>query len=128
MDWNESITLEYTHRLLACAYAVHTALGPGLLESIYEKALTLELHQNGFQVETQVPMKVMYKGVDLGCDMRLDLLIDHQVIIEIKSVQELKPVHYKQLLTYMRLMDVKLGFLINFDVSSLKDGIHRVVF
>jgi GxxExxY protein len=123
----ELITAEYTHRLLACAYAVHIALGPGLLESIYEKALAFELRQNGFMVETQVPVKVMYKGIDLGGDMRLDMVVDRKVVIEIKAVQEVKPVHYKQLLTYLRLQDFKLGFLINFDEALLKNGIHRVV-
>jgi GxxExxY protein len=127
MERNEPITQDYTHRLLACAYAVHTALGPGLLENIYEKAMAHELRLNGFQVETQVPVKIKYKGIELGQELRLDLLVDRQVIIEVKSVMEVQPVHYKQLLTYMRLVDVKLGYLINFDVEKLKDGIQRVV-
>lgn len=121
------ITHDYTRRLLACAYAVHTAMGPGLLENIYEKALVYELKQSGFIVESQVPVKVFYRGIDLECDLRLDLLVDHRIIIELKSVRELLPVHYKQLLSYMRLSDVKMGFLINFNVTSLKDGIHRIV-
>lgn len=123
----EKISSEYTHRLLACAYAVHTALGPGLLESIYEKALTYELELNGFHVETQVPVKVMYRGLELDHELKLDMLVDRQVVIEIKSLLEVKPVHYKQLLTYLRLLDVRLGYLINFDVPLLKDGIQRVV-
>lgn len=127
MEGKELISPEYTHRLFACAYAVHTTLGPGLLESIYEKALTYELRINGFQVESQLPVKVVYKGLELDHEMRLDMVVDRQVIIEIKTVQEVKPVHYKQLLTYMRLMDIKLGYLINFEEASLKDGIHRVV-
>ena len=127
MEGKELISPEYTHRLLACAYAVHTTLGPGLLESIYEKALTYELRINGFQVESQLPVKVVYKGLELDHEMRLDMVVDRQVIIEIKTVQEVKPVHYKQLLTYMRLMDIKLGYFINVEEASLKDGIHRVV-
>lgn len=123
----EKISSEYTHRLLACAYAVHTALGPGLLESIYEKALAYELEINGFHVETQVPVKVMYRGLELDHELKLDMLVDRQVVIEIKSLLEVKPVHYKQLLTYLRLLDVRLGYLINFDVPLLKDGIQRVV-
>ena len=123
----ENISSEYTHRILACAYAVHTALGPGLLESIYEKALAHELTLNGFNVETQVPVKIVYRGLELGHDLKLDLLVDKKVIIEVKSVFEVQPVHYKQLLTCMRLLDVKLGYLINFDVPMLKDGIQRVV-
>ncbi|MFB9898245.1 GxxExxY protein [[Hallella] seregens] len=123
----EKISSEYTHRLLACAYAVHTALGPGLLESIYEKALAYELELNGFHVETQVPVKVMYRGLELDHELKLDMLVDRQVVIEIKSLLEVKPVHYKQLLTYLRLLDVRLGYLINFDVPLLKDGIQRVV-
>ncbi len=122
-----TISKEYTHKLLACAYAVHSALGPGLLESIYEKALSHELELNGFHVETQIPVKILYRGIELGSELRLDLLVDHQVIIEVKSVMEVQPVHYKQLLTYMRLLDVKLGYLINFDVPLLRDGIQRVV-
>lgn len=123
----EKISSEYTHRLLACAYAVHTALGPGLLESIYEKALAYELELNGFHVETQVPVKVMYRGLELDHELKLDMLVDRQVVIEIKSLLEVKPVHYKQLLTYLRLLDVRLGYLINFDVPLLKDGIQLVV-
>lgn len=122
----EDISRDYTHRLLACAYNVHSELGPGLLESVYEKALGYELRQAGFTVATQVPVKVMYRGMDLGGEMRLDLLVDDKVVVELKSVQELLPVHYKQLLTYMRLKNVQLGYLINFNVASLREGIHRV--
>ena len=110
----ETISEEYTHRLLACAYTVHSLLGPGLLESIYEKALMYELTHNGFKVE-------------LGEAYRMDLLVDGKVIIEIKSVRELLPVHFKQLLTYLKLQKLRYGYLINFDVNMLKDGINRVV-
>ena len=123
----ETISEEYTHRLLACAYTVHSLLGPGLLESIYEKALMYELTHNGFKVERQVPIEVMYKGVELGEAYRMDLLVDGKVIIEIKSVRELLPVHFKQLLTYLKLQKLRYWYLINFDVNMLKDGINRVV-
>ena len=123
----ETISEEYTHRLLACAYTVHSLLGPGLLESIYEKALMYELTQKGFKVERQVPIKVMYKGIVLGEVYRIDLLVDGKVIIEIKSVRELSPVHFKQLMTYLKLQNLRYGYLINFDVTMLKDGIHRVL-
>ena len=123
----EILSDEYTHRLLACAYTVHSLLGPGLLESVYEKALMYELTQKGFKVERQVPIKVMYKGVELGEVYRMDLLVDEKVIIEIKSVRELVPVHFKQLLTYLKLQKFRYGYLINFDVNMLKDGINRVV-
>lgn len=123
----ETISEEYTHRLLACAYTVHSLLGPGLLESIYEKALMYELTQKGFKVERQVPIKVLYKGIELGEVYRIDLLVDGKVIIEIKSVGELSPVHFKQLMTYLKLQNLRYGYLINFDVTMLKDGIHRVL-
>ena len=123
----EIISDEYTHRLLACAYTVHSLLGPGLLESVYEKALMYELTHNGFKVERQVPIEVMYKGVELGEAYRMDLLVDGKVIIEIKSVRELLPVHFKQLMTYLKLQNLRYGYLINFDVTMLKDGIHRVL-
>ena len=123
----EIISDEYTHRLLACAYTVHSLLGPGLLESVYEKALMYELTHNGFKVERQVPIEVMYKGVELGEAYRMDLLVDGKVIIEIKSVRELLPVHFKQLLTYLKLQKLRYGYLINFDVNMLKYGINRVV-
>ena len=123
----EIISDEYTPRLLACTYTVHSLLGPGLLESVYEKALMYELTQKGFKVERQVPIKVLYKGIELGEVYRIDLLVDGKVIIEIKSVGELSPVHFKQLMTYLKLQNLRYGYLINFDVTMLKDGIHRVL-
>ncbi len=121
------INNEYTHKLLGCAYEVHSALGPGLLESVYEAALCYELQSQGFEVRHQVPVKVDYKGVELDIDLRLDIIVDDSVILELKSVSEIQPVHIKQLLTYMRLTDIKLGYVINFNECSLKDGIERVV-
>ena len=86
-----------------------------------------ELTQKGFKVERQVPIKVLYKGIELGEVYRIDLLVDGKVIIEIKSVGELLPVHFKQLMTYLKLQSLRYGYLINFDVTMLKDGIHRVL-
>lgn len=86
-----------------------------------------ELTQKGFKVERQVPIKVLYKGIEFGEVYRIDLLVDGKVIIEIKSVGELLPVHFKQLMTYLKLQNLRYGYLINFDVTMLKDGIHRVL-
>ena len=118
---------EYTHKLLGCAYRVHTELGPGLLESVYEAALVYELELQGFEVRHQVPVKVNYRGMESDMDLRLDVIVDNSVILELKSVAEIQPVHQKQLLTYMRLTGISLGYLINFNVEYLKDGIERLV-
>ena len=123
----ELFNKEYTHKLLGCAYRVHTELGPGLLESVYEAALVYELELQGFEVRHQVPVKVNYRGMELDMDLRLDVIVDNSVILELKSVAEIQPVHQKQLLTYMRLTGVSLGYLINFNVEYLKDGIERLV-
>jgi GxxExxY protein len=123
----EFINKEYTHKLLGCAYRVHTELGPGLLESVYEAALVHELELQGFEVRHQVPVKVNYRGMELDMDLRLDVIVDNTVILELKSVAEIQPVHQKQLLTYMRLTGISLGYLINFNVEYLKDGIERLV-
>ena len=123
----EYLDRDYTHKLLGCAYAVHSALGPGLLESIYEKALCYELQSQGFEVQNQVPVKVKYRDISLDMNLQLDIIVDNSVILELKSVAELLPVHKKQLLTYMRLTGIKLGYIINFNEYSLKDGIERIV-
>ena len=106
---------------------VYKRLGPGLLESVYERALAHELTLNGIRVESQVMINVDYKGIDIGDGLRMDLLVDDAIIVELKSVEELKPIHYKQLLTYLRLTNRRLGLLINFNTSDLMDGIKRVV-
>ena len=118
---------DYTHKLLGCAYKVHSTLGPGLLESVYEAALVYELRLQGFEVKHQVPVKVYYGDIILDLDLRLDIIVDDKVILELKSVSEILPVHKKQLLTYMRLTKTKLGYVINFNVDMLKDGgIERI--
>lgn len=123
----ELITEEYTYRLLGCAYEVHKRLGPGLLEKIYRKALKHELELNKFNVDEEIPIEVNYKGLRICNDLKIDLLIDKKVILELKSVETLKEVFFKQLMTYLRLTDCRLGYIINFNVPLLKDGIHRVV-
>lgn len=106
---------------------VYNTLGPGLLESAYEKALMHELQQNGLSVTSQIPIEMNYKGINLGEGLRLDLLVENSLIIELKSVEELKPIHYKQLLTYLKLTNKRTGLLINFNVNDFRDGIKRVI-
>ena len=116
-----------SYKIIGCAMEVYNTLGPGLLEAAYEKALIHELELNGLSVASQVPVEMNYKGVNLGEGLRLDLLVEDSIIIELKSVEELKPVHYKQLLTYLKLMDKHIGLLINFNVYDFREGIKRVV-
>lgn len=106
---------------------MHRILGPGLLESAYENALAYDLKEIGIDAKQQVPMPFVYKEIKLDIGYRLDLLVEKKVIVEVKSVEMLAPVHYAQLLTYLRLSNMKLGLLINFNTKLLKDGIHRVV-
>lgn len=120
---------DISYHIRGAAFQVHNALGPGLLESVYEAALSYELQQEGFQVQNQlgIPMKYRELGFDFG--FRLDLLVNNKVIVEIKSVESLHDVHYKQLLTYLKLSQKKLGLLINFNSSKLveKESIVRIV-
>ena len=108
------------------AIEVHRELGPGLLEAIYEAALIIELESRGLRVAKQVPLAVFYKGRDLGIGCRLDLVVENRVVIELKSVEKLEPVFHKQLQTYLKLSDKRLGILINFNVPLLKDGLKRI--
>ena len=125
MEMNSLNDLSY--KIIGLAMEVYKTLGPGLLESAYEKALVHELNLAGIPVQSQVGVEMSYKGVNIGEGLRLDLLVDNQIIVELKSVEELKPVHHKQLLTYLRLMDKRLGLLINFNVTDIMQGIKRVV-
>ena len=109
------------------AFRVHTALGPGLYESVYEAALAHELRKLGLLVETQVALPVIYDGIRLEVGFRLDILVEQKVIIELKSVTDLTPIHSKQLLNYLHLSHMKLGLLINFNVESLRNHIIRLV-
>ena len=118
---------DLSYKVIGCAMEVYRTLGPGLLESAYEKALVHELTLAGIPVQSQVEVEMNYKGVNIGEGLRLDILIDDQIIVELKSVEELKPVHHKQLLTYLKLMDKRLGLLINFNVTDIMQGVHRIV-
>ena len=112
--------------VLTAATDVHRALGPGLLESIYEKALVHELGLRQIAVETQIPVSVIYQGRELGAGFRLDLLVERTLILEVKSVRRIAPTHVKQLITYLRLSDIGVGFILNFNSRLLKEGIKRV--
>jgi len=109
------------------AYRLHTALGPGLFESVYEVILARELEKRGLRVATQQPIPVVYEGTRFKMGSRADLVVEDKVIVEIKSVAEVGAVHKKQLLSYLRLADKRLGLLINFNVALIKDGITRIV-
>ena len=113
--------------VLDAAFKVHTALGPGLLESVYETTLAYEIRKGGLLVETQVEMPIVYDNVKLESGLRLDMFVKKCVIVELKSVEKMNPVYEAQLMTYLRLSNVRLGFLINFNVPRLKEGIKRMV-
>ena len=113
--------------IIGGAIAVHRALGPGLLESAYEVCLGFELVDRGLSVERQKALPVKYRGVNLDCGYRIDLLVEKIIIIELKAVEKIDPIHRAQLLSYLKLSDCKLGLLINFNVRMLKNGIHRIV-
>ena len=115
-----------TQRIIKCAIEVHKQLGPGLLESIYENAMAVELELNGSKYQRQVQIPVLYKGRHLG-DYRLDLLVEDMVVVEIKSVERYDPVFEAQLLTYLRLTEKRVGLLINFNNRLVKDGIKRFI-
>jgi GxxExxY protein len=118
---------ELSNVVIGCAIKVHAALGPGLLESAYEECLYYELIKTGLRVEKQKPLSLVYETIKLECGYRVDLLVDKKLIIEVKSVESLTDIHLAQLLTYLRLANLKLGLLLNFKVLRLKDGIRRVV-
>ena len=113
--------------VLDAAFKVHTALGPGLLESAYETPMAYELRKSGLRVATQVALPIIYDGVKLETSYRLDLLVENCVIVELKAVEKMNPIYEAQLLTYLRLSNLRLGYLINFFVPRLKYGIKRMV-
>lgn len=113
--------------IVDAAYKIHTTLGPGLLESVYEVVLSHELRQHGLEVVRQLSVPVVYEGIRFDEGYRLDMMVNDKVIVEIKSVEDVLPVHKKQLLTYLRLTDKRLGLLINFNTELIKNGISRVV-
>ena len=118
---------ELSNQVIGCAIEVHRALGPGLLESTYEKCLVHELGLHNIQCESQHPLPVQYKGVELDCGYRVDILVNNALILELKSVDHLTAVHEAQILTYMKLAHIDVGLLMNFNVTRLKDGLRRFV-
>jgi GxxExxY protein len=114
-------------RVIGCAIEVHKNLGPGLLESTYEQCLAYELKRSIIPFKLQHPLPVEYKGVKLDCGYRIDMLVDDKVIVELKSVDSILPIHQAQLLTYMKLSSIKIGLLMNFNVKYMKTGIKRMV-
>ena len=119
---------EISGQIIGSAIEVHRALGPGLLETAYEACLAHELFQRGLAVERQKHLPITYKTVELDAAYRLDLLVERRVVVELKAVEQVHPIHKTQLLTYLKLSGLKLGLLINFNVKVLKDGIDRVIY
>jgi GxxExxY protein len=117
---------EITEKIIGCAIKIHDVLGPGLLESAYQKCLLYELRLQGLHVEGEVPLPLVYQEVRLECGYRMDLVVEDKIILEIKSVEALSELHFAQLLTYLKLRNYRLGLLINFNVLRVKDGIRRV--
>ncbi|MBI2430028.1 MAG: GxxExxY protein [Ignavibacteriales bacterium] len=122
MDENEISAI-----LVDVAYELHSSLGPGLLESVYQELYVFKIRERGLDVKTQIELPIIFEGKKFSSTFRLDILVEDKVIVELKSVEQLLPVHKKQLLTYLSLSDKKLGLLINFGSALIKDGIKRVV-
>lgn len=116
---------EITEKVIGFSIDIHRSLGPGLLESAYEECLTYELKNAGFKIERQKPMPLFYKDVKMDCGYRIDLLVENQVIVELKTVESFSKVHEAQILTYMKLSKISIGLLINFNSLILKNGIRR---
>lgn len=115
------------HKIIGAALDLHTSIGPGLLESVYENALAYDLRELGFNVQQQVPMPFIYKEIRQDEGYRIDILVENKLIVEVKSIETLAPVHFAQVLTYLRLSNIKLALLMNFNTRYLKEGIHRIV-
>jgi GxxExxY protein len=118
---------QITQRIIGAAIEVHKTLGPGLLESAYQACLAFELREGDLKIEEQLPLPVIYKNVRLDCGYRIDLLVESEIVIEIKAIEALAPIHEAQLLSYLRLSGKRVGLLINFHVRMLKDGLKRIV-
>lgn len=118
---------ELSNKVIGCAIEVHKALGPGLLESAYQRCLCHELLLNNIAFEAEKPLPVEYKGCRLDCGYRIDILVENEIIFELKSVEKLHPIHEAQVLSYMKLGRIKYGFLINFNVTLLKDGLKSFI-
>lgn len=126
MKFSDSLS-DVTEKIIGSAIQVHRELGPGLLESAYEACLMYELTEAGLQVERQRPLPVTYRGVDLECGYRLDLVVENKIILELKTVEKILPIHEAQILSYLKISGCRLGFLLNFHVDVLKNGIRRIV-
>jgi GxxExxY protein len=124
--WSGSLHSELTGRIIGAAIAVHRELGPGKLESVYERALAIELHAQRMPFRTQVPIPMLYRGESVG-DFFADLIVDRKVLVELKAVDALRSVHRAQVLSYLRATGLELGLLINFNVRVLKDGVRRLI-
>jgi GxxExxY protein len=122
MTENEIATL-----IVDAAFKIHTTLGPGLFESVYERVLAYELEKRGLRVRRQQPINIVYDSIEFEEGFKADLMVEDKVIVELKSIEAVAPVHKKQLITYLRLADKRLGLLINFNVNLIKDGITRLV-
>jgi len=118
---------ELSKIIVDCCFKVHKKLGPGLLESVYEEVLFYELNKNNLRCERQVEVPVVYESVEMNIGFKADIIVEDKVIIELKSVETVLPVHKKQLLTYLKLTGMKLGLLVNFNVDLIKNGITRIV-
>ena len=118
---------DLSYMIRGAAFKVHSVLGPGLLESVYEAALIYELKNKGLEVHSQIGFPAYYEDIKLDLGFRIDILVNNKVIIELKSVESLTGVHFKQVQTYLRLTDIRLGLLINFNSMPLKESIHRIV-
>ncbi len=116
-----------TERIIGFAIEVHRQLGPGLLESAYEECLCYELKQSGLSFRRQVPLPVIYKAIRLDCGYRIDVVVEEQVILELKTVERLMPIHEAQILTYLKLSGLHTGLLLNFNSAVLKDGMRRIM-
>jgi len=118
---------DISYKIIGCVYKVHSALGPGLLESTYEVCLEHELLKEGLNIERQKTLPVFYDNIKLDAGYRIDLLVENKIILELKSVEEIAPIHKAQLMTYLKLSKLKLGLLLNFNVLDMKDGINRII-
>ena len=116
-----------TEKIIGCAIEVHRGLGPGLLESAYEECLCFELGQARLSHTKEVPLPIIYKAVKLDCGYRMDIVVEDQVVVELKTVDRLMPIHEAQLLTYLKLSRIRIGLLLNFNSATLKEGLRRLV-
>lgn len=127
MKEKKLIFSELSGKVIGAAIEVHKILGPGLLESSYQQCYARELSLNNIIFKLEQPLPITYKGIDLDCGYRIDVLIEDEIIVELKSIESIKPIHHAQLLSYMKLANIKQGFLINFNVELLKQGLKSFV-